>query len=241
MKKAIVVGATSGIGREVALCLLRKGWLLGVAGRREDALEELRNSYPENVVAYPIDVMKEDATERLMLLIRQRGGMDLFFLASGTGRQNPSLDEEIEVRTAETNTTGFIRMVTAAYRYFASKDGGHIAVISSIAGTKGMGAAPAYSATKRFQNTYIDALAQLSRAQNIPIRFTDIRPGFVDTALLNSKEHTYPMLMRPERVATSIVVALERRKRIVIIDRRYRVLVFFWRLIPRWLWERMKI
>jgi short-subunit dehydrogenase len=241
MKKAIIVGATSGIGREVALNLLRKGWQLGVAGRREEALEELRNSHPENVVAYPIDVTRDDAAERLMHLIRQREGMDLFFLASGTGRQNPLLDEAVEVRTAETNTTGFIRMVTAAYRYFASTGGGHIAVISSIAGTKGIGAAPAYSATKRFQNTYIDALAQLSRTGNVPIRFTDIRPGFVDTALLSSKEHTYPMLMRPERVAASIVRALERQKRIAVIDWRYRILVFFWRLIPRRLWERMKI
>ncbi|MDR1524238.1 MAG: SDR family NAD(P)-dependent oxidoreductase [Tannerella sp.] len=241
MKKVIVIGATSGIGREVALYMLRKGYLLGVGGRREDALEELRKSYPENVVAYPVDVMKEDAAERLMHLIQMRGGMDLFFLASGTGRQNPLLDEEVEVRTAETNVSGFIRMVTAAYRYFELAGGGHIAVISSIAGTKGMGAAPAYSATKKFQNTYIDALAQLSRMKKRHIGFTDIRPGFVDTPLLNSKEHKYPMLMRPDKVAAIIAGALERRKRIVVIDWRYRVLVFFWRLVPRWLWERMKI
>ncbi|MDR1380127.1 MAG: SDR family NAD(P)-dependent oxidoreductase [Tannerella sp.] len=238
MKKAVIIGATSGIGREVALCLLRKGWALGVAGRREDALEELRQAYPERVVAYPMDVMRGDAADRLMHLIQLREGMDLFFLASGTGRRNPLLDEEVEVRTAETNVTGFIRVVTAAYRYFEAAGGGHVAVISSIAGTKGMGAAPAYSATKRFQNTYIDALAQLSRMRNAHVRFTDVRPGFVDTALLDSAEHTYPMLMQPGKVAQSIVRALERRKRVVVIDRRYRVLVFFWRLIPRWIWER---
>jgi short-subunit dehydrogenase len=241
MKKAIVVGATSGIGREVALRMLERGWALGVAGRHEEALEELRKSYPEQVIAYPIDVMKEDAAERLMSLIRQRGGMDLFFLASGTGRQTLSLEEEIEVRTAETNVIGFIRMVVAAYRYFESADGGHIAVISSIAGTKGLGAAAAYSATKRFQNTYIDALAQLSRRRNIPVWFTDIRPGFVDTPLLNSKEHTYPMLMRADKVSGIIMRALDKKKRVVIIDWRYRVLVFFWKFIPQWLWERMNI
>ncbi|MDR2775186.1 MAG: SDR family NAD(P)-dependent oxidoreductase [Tannerella sp.] len=241
MKKAIIVGATSGIGREVALCMLKRGWLLGVAGRREDALEELRRSYPENVIAYPIDVMKEDAAERLMCLIGQRGGMDLFFLASGTGRRNLSLEEEIEVRTAETNVTGFIRMVVAAYRYFESAGGGHIAVISSVAGTKGLGAAAAYSATKRFQNTYIDALAQLSRRKNALVGFTDIRPGFVDTALLNSEEYKYPMLMRADKVAGIIMRALDKKKRVVIIDWRYRALVFFWKFIPQRFWERMKI
>ena len=241
MKKVIIVGATSGIGREVALSMLRKGWLLGVAGRREDLLEELRAEFPENIVVYPIDVTKNDATRRLLHLIELRGGMDLFFLASGTGRHNPTLDEDIEVRTSETNVSGFIRVVTAVYRYFATKGGGHIAVISSIAGTKGLGAAPAYSATKRFQNTYIDALAQLSRMQKSNIRFTDIRPGFVDTALLNSDEHKYPMLMKSGKVAGAIMKAIEKNKRVIIIDWRYRILVFFWKLIPRWLWERMRI
>ena len=69
LKRVIVVGATSGIGREVALCMLRRGWLLGVAGRREGALEALRKRYPEQVVAYPIDVTQGDAAERLMQLI----------------------------------------------------------------------------------------------------------------------------------------------------------------------------
>lgn len=241
MKKVILVGATSGIGKEVALCMLQRGWQLGIAGRREDLLEELRKEYPEHVVVYPIDVMKEDAAERLGHLIALRGGMDLFFLASGTGRQNCVLNEDIEVRTAETNVIGFIRIVTAAYRHFESVRGGHIAVISSIAGTKGLGSAPAYSATKRFQNTYIDALAQLSQIKNVPIRFTDIRPGFVKTALLNTEDHAYPMLMQPDKVARTIMRALDKKKRIIIIDWRYRVLVFFWKLIPGPLWEKMKI
>ena len=241
MKKVIIIGATSGIGREVALSMLRKGWMLGIAGRREDLLEELRAKFPENVVVYHIDVMKDDTAERLFRLIELRGGMDLFFLASGTGRQNPALDEDIEVCTAETNVAGFIRVVTAAYRYFEEKGCGHIAVISSIAGTKGLGVAPAYSATKRFQNTYIEALAQLSRMGKTNIRFTDIRPGFVDTALLNSDNHKYPMMMHPEKVAASIMRAIDKNKRVVVIDWRYKILVFFWNLIPRWLWERMKI
>ena len=241
MKKVIVVGATSGIGREVALSMLRRGWLLGIAGRREDLLEELQAEYPENVVAYPIDVMADDASERLAHLIDIRGGMDLLFLASGTGRQNPALNEDIEVRIAETNVSGFIRVVTAAYRYFEAKGSGHIAVVSSIAGTKGLGSAPAYSATKRFQNTYIQALAQLNRIKNTNIKFTDVRPGFVDTALLNSKEHKYPMLMSAEKVADTIMNAIDKEKRVVVIDWRYRLLVFLWKLIPGCVWERMKV
>ena len=113
-------------------------------------------------------------------------------------------------------------------------------VISSIAGTKGLGAAPAYSATKRFQNTYIEALAQLARMQRLNIHFTDIRPGFVDTDLLGD-DKKYPLLMSPSKVATSIIRAIERRKPVCTTDIRYRILVFFWRLIPRFLWERLPV
>lgn len=240
MKRAVVIGATSGIGREVALLLLREGWQVGVAGRREERLREIQAMAPDRTKYRQVDVTAKDSPARLSELIDDVGGMDLFLLCAGIGRQNPDLDANIEVATAQTNVVGFTRMVDAAYAYFRRRGGGHIAVISSIAGTKGLGAAPAYSATKRFQNTYIDALAQLARMQRLAIRFTDIRPGFVDTDLLRG-DKKYPMLMRPGRVAARIVRALERKERVCIIDGRYRLLVFFWRIIPRFLWERMKI
>ena len=147
---------------------------------------------------------------------------------------------EIELDTLRTNGEGFVRMVTAAFGHFRSHGGGRIAVISSIAGTKGLGSAPAYSATKRMQNTYIDALAQLSRMENCGIRFTDIRPGFVATPLL-SGDGRYPMLMRTEKVAARIMHVLRHPRRRVVIDRRYALMVFFWKLIPEWLWERLNI
>ncbi len=160
MKKIIIIGATSGIGLEVARCYLKDGWQVGVAGRREEELE------------------------------KQRGK-------------------------------------------------GHIAVISSIAGTKGLGSAPAYSATKRFQNTYINALEQLAHMKKLNISFTDIRPGFVATPLL--KDDKYPLLMHTSQVASQIVKAISRRKRVAIIDWRYQFIVFFWKLIPGWLWVRLPV
>lgn len=166
--------------------------------------------------------------------------MDLYLHCSGVGHQNYALAPDIELQTLETNGTGFVRMVTAAFRYFARQQGGHLAVISSIAGTKGLGAAPAYSATKRFQNIYIDSLEQLACMQHLPIRFTDIRPGFVATGLLNDGKH-YPMLMSTEKVARHIVRALEKKKRIALIDWRYRIMVALWHLIPPTVWKRLPI
>lgn len=240
MKRAIIMGATSGIGREVALLLVRQGWRIGIAGRREAALKQLKETAPGQIEWEVMDVTQETAAEQLLRLIEKVGGMDLYFHSSGIGSQNMELQPEIELNTLRTNGEGFTRMVTAAFNYFKQQGGeGHIAVISSIAGTKGLGAAPAYSATKRFQNTYIDALAQLAAMQGLRIRFTDIRPGFVATDLLGTRN--YPLLMKTEPTARRIVKALNRKKRVKIIDGRYRILVSFWRMIPRWLWEKLKV
>ncbi len=234
-KRAIVIGASSGIGREVARLLIKEGWKLGVAARRVELLHELGDVEVEQ-----IDVTQQDATMRLRNLIERLGGMDLFFYASGIGKQNRELQEDIELATMQTNAVGFTRMIGEAYRYFAERGEGHIAAITSIAGTKGLGPAPAYSATKAMQNVYLQSLEQQANARGLRICFTDIRPGFVDTALLSGDFH-YPMMLRPEQVAKEIVSAINSNKHIRVIDWRYRLLTALWHLIPNFLWRRMKL
>lgn len=240
-KRAIIVGATSGIGYEIARLLLKEGWMLGIAGRREGLLKAFQRQSPSRICYRVLDIRKENAESELEALMAETGGMDLYVHCSGIGHQNFDLSSDVEVDTAETNVTGFIRAVGVAFRYFIRQGKGHIAVISSIAGTKGLGIAPAYSATKRFQNTYLDALEQLAQMHGkTHVCFTDIRPGFVKTDLLNDGKH-YPLLMHPEKVARHIVRAIHRKQRVVVIDWRYRLLVLCWRMIPRWLWKRLPI
>ena len=227
-KKAIIVGASSGIGYEVARLLLQEGWRLGLAARRTETLEALRREFQDQVVYAPIDVTQEESEERLLRLI------------DGVGWQNMDLLPEKELPTVSTNALGFARLVGAAYRYFAAQGHGHIAVVSSIAGTKGLGVAPAYSASKAFCNVYIEALEQQARLRHLNIHFTDLRPGFVRTDLLGDGKH-YPMLMSAESVAQDIVKAIRTRRHICVIDWRYRVLTALWRTIPRWLWRRMAV
>ncbi len=241
MKRAVIMGATSGMGQEVASILAGKGWKIGVAGRREEKLKELQQLFPQSIEYQVIDIEKDNAPELLLSLVDKIGGMDLYFHGSGVGWHNEELDLSTELKTVSTNALGFTRMVDSAWHYFRQKGEGHIAVISSIAGVKGLGPAPSYSATKSFDNTYIQALAQLSRSSGLKIRFTDIRPGFVDTPLLDTSKHHYPMLMDQKKVARKIVRAVERKKRVAVIDWRYRILVFFWRLIPNCIWERIKL
>lgn len=268
-KKAIVMGATSGIGMEVASLLAQRGWQVGIAGRRIERLEEVKRntnllisespkaSKGEIACYQQIDVTSPEAPSLLLKLIEKLGGMDLYFHSSGIGWQNNSLDIEKEMKTVETNGLGFVRMVDTAFNWFAQQNQGQepgqgqrqgkdrscdtyrIACITSIAGTKGLGAAPAYSATKRFQNHYLECLTQQAHMRHLPIAITDIRPGFVKTDLIAGSN--YPLQLTPQEVALQIVNAIERGKAVKTIDWKYSILVSLWRMIPRCIWTRLTI
>lgn len=247
--KAIVTGATSGIGMEVAKLLTERGWQVGIAGRRTERLAELQRSHEGIVCHRQIDITSPDAPQLLRQLIGELGGMDLYFHSSGIGWQNNSLDLDKELKTVETNGMGFVRMVDTAFSWFAEHGAStaasaapsrhRIACITSIAGTKGLGAAPAYSATKRFQSHYLECLCQQARMRHLDIAITDIRPGFVKTDLIAGSN--YPLQLDAKDVARSIVRAIEKGKSVKVIDWRYAILVSLWRIIPRWLWTRMRI
>ncbi len=240
MKKVIIIGASSGMGMEVSKLFLEQGYRLGIAARREDRLQAIKQLAPDRVEVMTIDVNEESATHRLRELIDRLGGMDLFFYSSGIGKQNRTLTPDIELNTVNTNGLGFTRMIGEAYRYFAEQGEGHIAAITSIAGTKGLGPAPSYSATKAFQNVYLQALEQQANARGLKIRFTDIRPGFVDTDLL-SGDFRYPMMLKPEKVARQIVKAINNKRHIQVIDWRYTIMTALWRRLPRPLWRHLKL
>ena len=234
------MGASSGIGMEVARLLLRRGWHLGLAARRTEPVAALSEENPGLVNYASLDITETGSEVQMRRLIDEKEGISLYLHVSGVGWQNMALDADKELTTVQTNALGFTRMVGEAYRYFAARGEGHIAVVSSIAGTKGLGAAPAYSATKAFDTTYVEALEQQAHMRGKHIHFTDIRPGFVRTALLGDGRR-YPLLMSPEAVARAIVNAILHHRHVVVNDWRYRLLTALWRCVPRWLWRRMKV
>lgn len=239
MRKIFIMGASSGIGLELALIYIAKGYIVGIAARRKEELEAIKKVAPDRVFIKDIDITKDNATYLARELVDEMQGMDIYFHSSGIGYSNKSLDCEFELNTLSVNCLGFTRMLDWAMLYFEHQGYGHIGAISSVAGTKGLGAAPAYSASKAYQQTYLQALAQ--RANNLRkyIFITDIRPGFVDTPFL--KKDKYPMMMTAQKVGFEIEKALRERKRVKTIDHRYRVLVFVWKMIPNNLYERLPI
>lgn len=246
MRKIVIIGATSGIGLRVAEDFARMGWAVGAAGRNTEALKALEEKFPDNVVTERIDVTEPGAVKRFFELIGKNAGMDVMLFCSGVGYENEALDLGREMRTVQVDVVGFTRIVSAAFRYFRDLDradgtkGGQIAAITSVASTRGIAQMASYSASKRFQRTYLEALEQLSRRQDTGIDFTEIRPGWTRTPLLNP-ERIYPLTLNPEYVAAMTEAAILKRKRVATIDWRWKAICAVWQLIPRSLWVNAKI
>ncbi|MCC8117587.1 MAG: SDR family NAD(P)-dependent oxidoreductase [Bacteroidales bacterium] len=243
MKRIVVIGASSGIGRRVALEFAKMGWKVAIAGRRIEKLNEVKDQYPDRIVARFLDVTTQDAVEKFNDLIELNGGMDVLLFASGVGFANPLLEWGKDEPILAVNVHGFTRIINAAYLYFKKTENvgrGQIAAITSIAGTKGLGVAPTYSASKRYQRTYLQAIDQLAHMQRVAVSVTDIRPGFVRTALLDA-DKSYPLTMAVDYAAPLVVKAILRKARIATIDWRWSLVDGIWHLIPGCLWRYLKI
>lgn len=231
MKKVIIVGATSGLGRGIAETYISRGWQVGLAGRRTALLAEVAGEHP-NVVYDTLDVTDTARCIKVLESLTERlGGLDLLVLSSGVGRQNAALDFDLELPTIETNVRGWTAIVDWAYKLFATQGHGHLAAISSIASVRGLAPAPAYSASKAYQAHYLEALRQRAMASGRPIYVSDIRPGFVDTPLLANPKQFF-WVLPPEKAVRAIVRAIDRRRGVATITCRWALIAPIMRLLP---------
>lgn len=135
------------------------------------------------------------------------------------------------------NVKAFNKVVIWAFHYFEKQKTGQIAVISSIAGLRGGGIAPAYNASKAYQINYLEGLRQKVRKQKLAISITDARPGFVDTAMAKAEEKFW--MATPEKAALQIFNAIKTKKNVIYITKRWRIIAWFLKLMPSYLYERI--
>jgi short-subunit dehydrogenase len=231
MRKAIIIGATSGIGKGLALKLAAQHYMVGITGRRTALLDELTSKYPTAFFQKTIDITDTDhIVEHLDSLTKQLGGLDLLIISSGMGDFNHELDFEIEKRTIDTNVTGFACVADWAFNFFKDQQKGHLVAISSVAGLRGSSIAPAYNATKAFQINYLEGLRQKAAKLNSQIFVTDIRPGFVDTAMAKGEGQFW--VASVDKAVDQILAAIKKKKKIVYVTKRWKLVAAILKMIP---------
>jgi short-subunit dehydrogenase len=239
MNKAIIIGATSGIGKTLALKLVDENYIIGIAGRRAELLQELKSQKPNSFYIKTFDITDTNKiVENLEALTNELGGLDLLIISSGTGDLNDKLDYEIEKRTIETNVIGFTCVANWAFNYFENQKAGHLVAISSVSGLRGSRIAPAYNATKAFQINYLEGLRQKATKLKMQIFVTDVRPGFVDTAMAKGGGQFWVASVdkATNQIFDGIII---KRKKIVYVTKRWKLIAAILKRIPRQLYDRM--
>ena len=237
MRAAIVIGATSGIGRAVAVQLAAAGYRVGIAGRREELLQELARTMPDRYETEVLDVEDAGACERLEKLAKRLGSPELILFCAGTGELNDALDYRLEEATNRVNVAGFTRVMDWAYRYLGQRGGGCLAAITSVMGLRGSRTAPSYAASKAYQINYLEGLCQKAFHQKLPIRVVDLRPGSVRTAMMKGEGHFW--IASAEQAARCICKAIEARRTVQYVTPRWRIVGLLLRWMPKWLYQRM--
>ena len=237
MKKIIIVGASSGMGRELAILYAKNNCLVGVTGRRSNLLEELHQQFPKNIFTQCFDNTKDDIEKNLSALVSQLGGLDLMIISSGVGYLNPSLDATVEKQTLDLNVTAWTAVTDFSFNFFTEKKSGHLAAITSIAAIRGEGRAPAYHASKAYQAIYLEGLRKRSFMLKLNIKVTDIQPGFVKTAMPRSYKRLGEASI--EKAAKQIFSAIESKKKKVYITKRWWVVAQVMKVLPDWIYHRL--
>lgn len=235
-RSAVIVGASSGIGEALARRLAEDGWSVGLAARRVDRLEALAATLAGRHAGlrFPVgfvDLRDADAAvASFAALVEGLGGVDLVVVSSGIGHENETLEWAPEAETVAVNVAGFAAIAVAAMRHFESRRAGHLVGLSSLAALHGHGDAPAYGASKAFVSRYLQALRHRAAARRIPVAVTEIRAGFVDTAM--AKGDGLFWVAPVDTAARQIATAIRKRRRYAYVTRRWRIVAWLLGVLP---------
>lgn len=234
MDKAIIFGATSGIGRKLTEILVENNYVVAITGRRLDKLEEIQAQYPGQIIIKQNDIQEVETLENVFNeIVEEFHTIDLIVQSSGIGHINPRLLWELEEETIKTNVLGVTKLYDLAYNLFRKQGYGHLVGISSIGSLRGNRAAPAYFASKAYQKSYLESL--YIKTKTIPTKkvfVTDIRPGFVDTGVTLGDGVFWMVPL--EKAGKQIFKAIQKKKHVAYISKRWQLIAIVLKLVPSW-------
>jgi len=235
---AIVIGATSGIGRELVRQLCRKGYTVGATGRRKDCLTSLEKEIGSSVVGKVMDVSRPDvAINNLNELINDLGGVDIIIISAGLLLWNPELDFEIDLNVIEVNIIGFTAIANFSVNYFIEQNKGHLVGISSISALRGSGKAPSYPASKAYMSNYLQGLRKKVFKLKVPITITDIKPGYVKTEMVGDKDSFW--MATVEEASEQIINTIFNKYPNAYVTKKWRLIAWLMKYLPDIIYNRL--
>lgn len=239
-KKAAIIGATSGIGRALAIEMHNRDYIVGATGRRVERLEELRHQLKNRIHIQYMDVTElDDAIDQLNQLKKSMGGLDIIVLNAGVSYfKDASTGRETDLHVIDVNIRGFANLASYCFDYFEEQGHGQIVGISSIAGLFGWGLNIPYNASKSFVNTYLQGYRQKANHSEADISVTTIIPGFMESEMTENKKNLFWVAPK-QKAARQIADAVKRKKDEAYITKRWRLVAWLVKIIPNWIWNRM--
>lgn len=238
MKRAIIIGASSGIGMQLSQVMAEDGLILGLTGRRLELLNKLKSEMKVETYIKYMDISNPKETmDILNELIIEMGGVDLIIVSAGIGYINNDLKWTLEQETINTNISGVTAVINISMQYFLKRKTGHLAVISSVASLRGSADCPAYNASKSYISNYLEGIRCKVKKQKLNITITDIKPGLVDTKM--AKGDGLFWVMPLEKAIAQIYTALKNRVDEIYVTKRWRVIGFLLKRMPKFLYYKM--
>lgn len=237
MKNAVVIGASSGVGKAVAKVLAEKGYAVGLAARRVELLQELQQELGPNSKIKQLDLLQpEEAMQKLTELIAEMGEVDLFVIDAGVVFYNKDFEWEKDLITLRTNVLGFAAMAHTAMEYLLKQGTGHIVGVTALSAIRGESTRLAYNASKAFASNYLEGLRVKAYKEKKAITVTEVQPGWIDTDMAKGRKTFW--MATPEAAARQIYSAIEHKRAHAYITRRWRLYAWLLKLAPRWAYER---
>lgn len=238
MKKAIIIGASSGIGREMVLQLVEAGYMVGIAARRIEKLDELKKQYKKQIMTYYMDLSDiNQARNTMSKMLEALGKVDFVVLNSGTGSKNQTLDFDIMARTIDVNVMGTTGLATIVYKYFEAQGYGTLVGISSVAGVRGNSYSPSYAASKAYISNYLEGLRCKSKKEKSGITVIDIKPGFIDTAMGQGDKVFWSI--KADVAVKQMLKGIQRKKEHIVVPKRWHIIVPIMHLMPSRLYSKI--
>ena len=240
MRKIWITGASSGIGKALAIKFAKEGWQVAASARRESLLKEL-NNINQNIFSFPLDVTDSSNTKKVFdTILNELKSIDICVFC--TGIHDPKSEKKLNLekirKIMEVNFFGTVNSINAVYDYFKEKKSGHISMVSSIAGYRGLPAGGAYCASKSALTTFAESLYFDMKRFNV--RVSVVHPGFIKTPMTDQNDFHMPMIKSPEFAAEKMFRGLTQSNVFEIhFPKQFTFFMKILKIMPNWLYLKL--